>query len=112
MGERSVHCSTVLCRKMAGFSLLRVSVLCLLGASLTVAQTSNPNCPRNWSYNDKSNKCLQVFGFGSDGVFPLTWSKAEEYCTRFNGGHLASFDTEEEITFVVSKFEVHIVPFQ
>jgi hypothetical protein len=97
---------------MANFSLLPTSLLLFLGASFIIAQTTNPNCPKNWSYCAKSNKCLQAFGFGSDGISPLTWSNAEAYCTRFNGGHLASFDSEEEITFVISKFVAYIVPLQ
>ena len=83
--------------------LLFPSLFFLLETSFVSAQT-NPNCPRNWTYNEKPNKCYQAFGFGTDGVFPLTWSKAEDYCADFNGGHLASFDSEEEITFVVSKY--------
>jgi hypothetical protein len=83
--------------------LLSSSLFCLLETRFVLAQ-ANPNCPSNWNYLAKSNKCYQAFGFGTDGVSPLFWSKAEEYCSNgFHGSTLASFDSDEEITFVVSK---------
>lgn len=70
----------------------------------TLAQ-SNPSCLRDWTYLPKTNRCYRIFGVGSDGVPRKTWAEAEDYCNFF-GGHLASVDSDDEITFLVSKLMI------
>ncbi len=77
-------------------------ILFLISAYFYITNAQqNPTCPLNWSYFAKSNKCFQVFGGKIDGVPQMTWSQAKDYCNRFGGGHLASFHSDDEITFVV-----------
>jgi len=81
--------------------LLGYFILNLLSFYYVTAQT-NPGCPTGWSYFAKSDKCLKAFGGGSDGVSPMIWTRAEEYCNNnFNNGHLACIESEDEITLIV-----------
>uniref|UniRef100_A0A914PTJ7 C-type lectin domain-containing protein n=1 Tax=Panagrolaimus davidi TaxID=227884 RepID=A0A914PTJ7_9BILA len=58
-------------------------------------------CSPGWSYNPTTGAC-----YGVNKLPPrLSWMGAEEYCEK-SGGHLASFQTQEEYEHLLSYFFV------
>jgi hypothetical protein len=83
-------------------------IICLLlNLCLMLTAQQIGRCPDTWFYFEKTNKCFRVFG--GHTAEPTTWLLAERYCKRFSDGHLGSFHSVDEITFVIGAFTIQII---
>jgi hypothetical protein len=85
--------------KINSMKLALSCVFFLVATNCASAQT-NPNCPAgSWSYFAKTQLCYQVYGM--DYAMPAP--AAGEFCNRFSQGHLATVDSDDTASFIVSK---------
>ncbi|GAU90351.1 hypothetical protein RvY_02778 [Ramazzottius varieornatus] len=80
-------------------------------ASTTAGPNAN-GCPSGWITDSGHSRCFKVFSptasgasgtSGSDGsLHRATWDDAEDFCSRYRSGHLASIRHEREETLIYS----------
>ncbi|XP_055345942.1 macrophage mannose receptor 1-like [Paramacrobiotus metropolitanus] len=74
----------------------------------TFASTPVPTgCPSSWKTSKDFKNCYKAYlsTNATDPIQKTTWREAEDFCSRFRGGHLASISTKEENDFIKTEVQ-------